>query len=118
MTKAELQLQVNELKAELAKAKSNDLRNGQYTDPNSGITYANDEVRVLSSNPSDTGGRFVFTVSVNELKTFLDSVPDNNQVSISTRLYEKKPNAKAQRLNIRDTIFAGELSVSSKRFDK
>ena len=119
MTKAELELKIKALETELKEAKETIvLRNGQYTDPANGITYANQEVPVQVSNPSDTGGRFIFTVQVQDLKTFLDTVPNDNQVSISTRLYKRQDNAKATRLEISDKIFAGELGVSSKHYSK
>lgn len=118
MTKAQLEAQIEALQTELKQAKEAGLRSTQYTDPTNGITYANQEVPVQVSNPSETGGRFVFTLSIPKLKTFLDSVPDNNQVSISTRLYKRQPDTKARRLEISDKIFAGELSVSSKYYSK
>ena len=118
MTKAQLEAQIEALQTELKQAKQAGLRATQYTDPTNGITYANQEVPVQVSNPSDTGGRFVFTVQTQDLKTFLDTVPNDNQVSISTRLYKRKDGAKAQRLEISDKIFAGELGVSSKHYSK
>jgi hypothetical protein len=118
MTKKELEQQIEALQNELKQAKQSGLRATQYTDPTNGITYANQEVPVQVSNPSDTGGRFVFTIQIENLKKFLDTVPNDNQVSISTRLYKRQDNAKAQRLEINDKVFAGELGVSSKHYNK
>lgn len=122
MTKSELELKIEALETELKKAKQTGLRTGQYTDPNNGITYANQEVPVQVSNPVDTGGRFIFTISVPKLRTFLETVPNDNQVSISTRLYQNvtpvHSKTKARPLKILDSVFAGEVSVSSKNYSK